>query len=271
MLLTKKFSTLAMAVALTLSVPALSGCESTTSNSQTTGRSQLMLVSSEKVMQDAEKAYDQVLAEAKAQNALNTNAAMTKRVKNIANKLIAQAPRFRADCKDWNWEVNVINSKEINAWCMAGGKIAVYSALITETNPTDAELATVIGHEMAHALREHTREQQSTEAMKNAALNIASLFGASDTAVSLGNTAANVAISLPFSRSHENEADALGLELMYYAGYDTDAAVSFWTKMTKATGGGNEGLMVLLSTHPADSDRIANLKALSQRLKAQPR
>ena len=135
MIVAKKVSTLAMAVALTLSVPALSGCESTTSNSQTTNRSQLMLVSSTEVMQQAEKAYDQVLAEAKAQNALNTNAAMTKRVKNIANKLIAQAPRFRADSKDWDWEVNVINSKEINAWCMAGGKIAVYSALITETNP----------------------------------------------------------------------------------------------------------------------------------------
>lgn len=262
-----KLSTLALAVSLAVGAPMLSGCESTTSNSSTTNRSQVMLVSQQQVMQEAEQAYDQVLAEAKAANALNTNAAMTKRVKTIANKLIAKAPAFRADCKDWDWEVNVINSDQVNAWCMAGGKIAVYSAIITELDLTDGELATVLGHEIAHALREHTREQQSTEMVKEGAFQIASLFGVSDTAVNLGKAASNVAFTLPFSRSHENEADALGLELMYNAGYNPDEAVNLWTKMA-SLGSGNEGIAALLSTHPSDSDRIANLKKLSEQLKS---
>lgn len=269
MIVSKYATAIAMALALTATTPALTGCESTTSNSQTTNRSQIMLVSSEKVMQEAEQAYDEVIAQAKAQNALNTDAAMTKRVRTISNKLIAEAPRFRADCKNWDWEVNVLNVDEVNAWCMAGGKIAVYSALINQVKPTDAELATVIGHEIAHALREHVREQQSTEAAKQAALNIASIFGVSNTTLQLGSAAANLAVSLPFSRSHETEADELGLELMYDAGYDPEAAVSLWTKMAKLSGGGNKGIAALLSTHPSDDKRIANLSALSKKLKAQ--
>ena len=265
-----KHSALAVVVSLALATPVLSGCESTTSNSQTTNRSQLMLVSSEEIMAESAQAYDQVIAQAKAQNALNTNAAQTKRVKTIANKLIAKAPLFRADCANWDWEVNVINSDEVNAWCMAGGKIAVYSALLTQLNLSDDELATVLGHEIAHALREHVREQQSTEALKQGAFQIASLFGVDNTTLQVGQIAANLGLTLPFSRSHETEADELGLELMYDAGYDPDAGVSLWTKMMQL-GSGNEGLAALLSTHPADSSRIENLQALAQKLKEQPR
>ena len=163
-----KQSLMALAVAgvMALSAPTMVGCVSnTTSNSSTTDRSQLMLVSEQEVMTQSAQAYDEVIAQAKAQGVLNTNKALTARVQKIGDRLIAKAPTFRADCAQWDWEVNVITSQELNAWCMAGGKIAVYTALVEQLNLTDDELATVMGHEIAHALREHVREQMSTQAL----------------------------------------------------------------------------------------------------------
>lgn len=267
----KLVSSVALAVSLAITAPMLTGCESTTSNSSTTNRSQLMLTSSEQVMAEAKTAYAQVIAEAKAQGKLNTDPKLTARIKNIGNKLIKKAPLFRADCKNWDWEINVIESDELNAWCMAGGKIAVYSGLVTTLNLTDDEIATVMGHEIAHALREHVREQQSTQMIQNGVISVASsLFGLDDTTVKLGQAAANLGLTLPFSRAHESEADALGLELMYDAGFNPSNASNLWRKMM-AQGNANDGLMVLLSTHPGNTDRMQQLDTLAKQLKEQPR
>lgn len=258
---------LAMAVAVTAAAPVLSGCESTTSNSATTNRSQIMLVSEQQVMSESAKAYEQVIAEAKSQGTLNQNKALTQRVQKIADKLIAKAPEFRADCKNWDWEVNVITSDEVNAWCMAGGKIAVYTAIVEKLNLNDDEIATVMGHEIAHALREHTREQMSAEMAKQGAFTVAELFGVKSSTISISKAVANVGLSLPFSRSHETEADELGLELMYKAGFDPQKGIRLWEKMM-SLGSGNTGLAALLSTHPADDDRLENLTRLAGELKA---
>ena len=261
-------ASLALAGVVAVASTALVGCVSnTTSNSSTTNRSQLMLVSEQEVMTQSAQAYDEVIAQARAQGVLNTNKALTARVQKIGDRLIAKAPTFRADSAKWDWEVNVITSKELNAWCMAGGKIAVYTALVEQLQLNDDEIATVMGHEIAHALREHVREQMSTQALKQGALNIASLFGVSNTTLNIANTLAEVGVSLPFSRSHETEADELGLELMYRAGYDPQKGIKIWEKMM-SLGSGNTGLAVLLSTHPADDERLANLTELAAQLKA---
>lgn len=264
----KSLLSLAVAGLIAVSSPALVGCVSnTTSNSSTTNRAQLMLVSEQEVMTQSAQAYDEVIAQAKAQGLLNTDKSLTARVQKIGQRLIAKAPTFRADCAQWDWEVNVITSDELNAWCMAGGKIAVYTALVQKLNLTDDEIATVMGHEIAHALREHVREQMSTESLKQGALGIASLFGVSNTTLNIANTLAEVGVSLPFSRSHETEADELGLELMYKAGYDPQKGIKIWEKMM-SMGSSNSGLAALLSTHPADDERLANLTELAAQLKA---
>lgn len=269
--LVSKVTSIALAVSLALSTPMLTGCESTTTNSTTTNRSQLMLTSSEQVMSEAATAYAQVIAEAKAAGKLNTNKQLTNRVKNIGNKLIQKAPLFRADCANWDWEVNVIDSDELNAWCMAGGKIAVYSGLVETLNLTDDEIATVMGHEIAHALREHIREQQSTQMIQDGVLSVASsLFGLDNTTQQIGQIAANVGLTLPFSRAHETEADALGLELMYDAGFNPSNASNLWKKMM-AQGNANDGIMVLLSTHPGNTDRMQKLDELAKQLKERGR
>lgn len=261
----KSLLALALTSALCLSV---GGCLSnTTSNSSTTNRSQLMLVSEQEVVTQSAQAYDEVIAQAKEQGKLNSNKSLTNRVKNIGQRLIAKAPAFRADCAQWDWEINVITSDELNAWCMAGGKIAVYTGLVQKLNLNDDEIATVMGHEIAHALREHVREQMSTQALKQGALSVASLFGVSDSTLSVANTLAEVGVTLPFSRSHETEADELGLELMYRAGFDPAKGIKIWEKMM-AQGSGNTGLAVLLSTHPADDARLENLTKLASELKA---
>ena len=262
---------LAMAVGLAVTAPAVNGCVSvgsTTSNSSTTDRTQIMLVSEAEVNQAAVKNYNDVLTKAKLYKNLNTDAKSTKRVKAIGQKLIAKAPQFRPESKNWNWEINVIDSEEVNAWCMPGGKIAVFTGLINTIKPTDDELAVVIGHEIAHALREHSREQMSAEYAKQTALNVASFLGVDQQKLAIGDALSNIGFSLPFSRSHETEADELGLELVYAAGYNTDAAATLWTKMNALSGSSN-ALANLLSTHPSGEDRIENLTALSNRLKAE--
>lgn len=268
MFIKRSLSKIALAVALVVSTPIMTSCVSSTTNSSTTDRSQMMLVSEAEVNAQAKQSYDQVISEAKSKKLLNKDAKVTKRVKTIANNLIAKAPQFRADCKDWPWEVNVITSEEVNAWCMPGGRIAGYTGLINTLKPNDDELAMVIGHEISHALREHSREQMSTEMLRTNALSLASLFGVSDTAIAIGDKVSTVGFSLPFSRSHETEADVLGVELMMAAGYDPEKGVTLWNKML-ALKGKTSLIDNLLSTHPADEDRIANINEVTAKLKAE--
>src|SRR4030095_7745732 len=185
--------------------------------------------------------------------------ALTSRVRNVAQRLIPHTGVFRADAPNWPWEVHTLTTKELNAYCMPGGKIMVYSGLVEQLNLSDAEMAAVIGHEMAHALREHSRERISRAYAQQLALaGVAVVTGAGEGALNLANTVASVTFQLPHSREQESEADIMGLELMARAGYDPNAAVNVWKKMIAAE---KSNPPEFLSTHPAPGNRIAELQS----------
>jgi len=153
----------------------------------------------------------------------------------------------------------VIDSPAINAFCMAGGKIMVFRGIIERLQLTDDELAAVIGHEIAHALLQHGRARMSEAVLKNVGVNLAALyFGLGDLGTTALAQAAQVAISLPYSRGHENDADLVGIELAARAGYDPRAAVALWRKMASASGGQPPQF---LSTHPGHANRIREIEA----------
>lgn len=252
-----RMRTLLIVVVATLA----SGCQSV----QTTqpgaigvDRKQMMLVSEQEVDQGARVAYAQELDKARAKGVLNTDKKAYQRVQAIAQRLIPPTRTFRPDAPQWQWEVNVETSEQVNAYCMPGGKIMVYTGLINQLKATDAELAAVIGHEIAHALREHSRERISRAYAEQLALaGIAVATGASQGTMELASQVSAITFTLPHSREQEAEADRIGLELMARAGYDPNAAVSLWQKMSKLGGGGPE----FLSTHPASESRIRDLEA----------
>ena len=220
------------------------GCSSTTEGGAVHAeRKQLLLVSSAELEQAASQGYAQLQAEASKKGALNTDAALTQRVRAIAHRIEPLTGVFRKDAPAWKWEVNVISSDELNAFCMPGGKIAFYSGLIKQLNLTDDEIAIVMGHEISHALREHSREQVS-EAV------------AAQTAIGIGAAL----LATKFSRTHEAEADRIGLELSARAGYDPQAGVSLWQKMMRANSGSRPP--AFLSTHPAENTRIEQIQSL---------
>lgn len=255
-------------LSFSLSAALVAGCqtvETTKPGVVGVDRQQRMAVSSEEVNASAEKSYAQMMAEAKKKNALDRDPAQVERVKRIVGRLIPQTTAFRPDAgAKWPWEVHVITLDEVNAWCMPHGKIAVYTGLLQKLQPTDDELAAVLGHEMGHALREHTREQISQQMGTQTLLGIAgALFGLGETAQSLGNAVANVTIGLPKSRTDETEADRIGVELAARAGYDPHAAIALWQKMEKL--GGSQPPQ-FLSTHPSNASRIADLKQYADKV-----
>ncbi|WP_418514872.1 M48 family metallopeptidase [Delftia sp. PS-11] len=205
--------------------------------------------------------YQQLLAKARAQGALAGDGhPQLQRLRAIAQRLIPYALPWNTRARSWRWEVNLIGSKEINAFCMPGGKIAFYTGILDQLQLTDDEIAMVMGHEMAHALREHSREQLAKNQATSIGISLgAQLLGLGD----LGNTVARMGgqlLSLKFSRSDESDADLVGLELAARAGYNPQASVSLWRKMGQATGGGAGGGLAFLSTHPAGPDRIRELE-----------
>ncbi len=222
------------------------------------GRTQYMsgLVSPQQVEEAAAQTYTQTLADAKAKGTLNTNKVALQRVTVISQRLIAQVPHFRADAASWKWQVNVIDSEEVNAWCMPGGRIAVYTGMLDIVKASDDELAAVIGHEIAHALREHTREQMAQQMAANVGLSVLAAATGSTAAADLGGTLSQVMFTLPKSRQAESEADAIGVELAARAGYDPRAAITLWQKMAAM---GNSASLEILSTHPSPATRIADL------------
>jgi len=227
-------------------------------------REQSMLVSSQQINQGAAQAYQQVLAEAKKKSELNRDPAQVARVRGVADRLIRQTGTFRPDAPGWAWEVNVISSKELNAWCMPGGKIAFYTGLIDKLKLSDPEIAAVMGHEIAHALREHGRERASQAMAQGIALSvIGAIAGVSPSGMDLTQVVLNVTLNLPNSRAHETEADRIGVELAARAGYDPYAAVHVWEKMAKLANGAPPEI---LSTHPAPATRIADLKVYAARV-----
>ena len=250
------------AISFGLSVAALSGCATTTTGGAVgANRSQLMLVSSQQLDQMAAQAYTKLQADATKKGALNTDPAMTQRVRAIANRIKPQTGVFRSDAPGWKWEVNVINSNELNAFCMPGGKIMFYSGLINQLHLTDDEIAIVMGHEISHALREHSREQVSQAIAAQTAIGVgAALLGLGQASADLADAGYEALIATKFSRTDEREADRIGLELTARSGYDPRAGITLWQKMIKASQGGRSP--EFLSTHPAESNRIQEIESL---------
>jgi predicted Zn-dependent protease len=252
---------------LTLSL--LAGCASvhtTQGGAVGVDRTQYMssLVSSQDLQKEADQQYADILAQARAKHLLDVDPAQVARVRTVAQRLIAQVGVFRPDAKSWNWEVHVLSTKEVNAWCMPGGKIAVYTGLLTQIKPTDAELAAVLGHEISHALREHARERVSQQMVTNVGLTVLSAVTGSSVASDLGGKLSDVMFTLPNSRTHEAEADRMGVELAARAGYDPAAAISLWRKMAAASQGSEPP--EILSTHPSAESRIADLQVAVQQV-----
>ncbi|MCB1890498.1 MAG: M48 family metallopeptidase [Rhodocyclaceae bacterium] len=246
---------------------ALSACQSvqtTKGGAVGVDRSQSMLVSSQEIEQASAQQYQQVLAAAKEKNVLNRDAKQLARVRTVADRLIPQTTVFRPDAGQWQWEVNVLESEQLNAWCMAGGKIAFYSGLIDQLELTDAEIAAIMGHEIAHALREHARERVSRSMATGMVVGgVSAILGVGQVGSDLMGQLAKVTFELPNSRLHETEADRIGVELAARGGYDPYAAVGLWKKMAAASKGSPPQF---LSTHPSHETRQKDLARYAERV-----
>jgi predicted Zn-dependent protease len=255
---------LRLVICATLFVCALSlaGCETSTAPGVVgADRRQLLLVSSEEMNQMAEQAYSELKTEAEGERKLNQDRRMLERVQEIGRRLRPQTEVFRADAPNWNWEVNVINEDQLNAFCMPGGKIMFYSGLIEQLDLSDDEIAIVMGHEVAHALREHSREQYSQAMAAQTAIGVgAAIFGVGQAGANAAGAGYQALIASKFSRTDESEADRIGLELSARAGYDPRAGVTLWQKMINANQGGRPP--ELLSSHPAEANRVREIEAL---------
>lgn len=233
-----------------------------------TGRSQLMLISPEHAISASSEAYTQTLLPLQKEGKIDNDTRASQRVREITGKIITQAIILFPQSRDWEWSVKVIDDPEtVNAWCMAGGKMAVYTGLLEKVQPTDDELAQVMGHEISHALANHTAERMSMAlATQIGMLGVAIAVSDSDhagLALTGSALAAALAINLPNSRSSESEADLMGIELAARAGYNPHAAATLWQKMEKAGGGGPPQF---LSTHPSPANRQETLQQLAAQM-----
>ncbi len=239
----------------------LSGCLLAACATSPTGRHQLMLVSEAQAINASKAAYAQTLKPLQAEGKVDNDPALKKRVTRITEKLVAQAVKMRPDTAKWDWSIKVIDEPEVvNAWAMAGGKMAIYTGLIKQLAATDDEIAQVMGHEIAHALANHQAEQMSLALATT--VGVAAAGAVSDKpglAMAGASAAAALAIKLPNSRAAESEADRIGIELAAKAGYDPRAAVTLWTKMAKL---GGARPPAFLSTHPSPDNRRQTLQAL---------
>ena len=262
-----KSRTLVLALAGTAAAAAIGGCASvqtTQAGAVGVDRSQAMLVSSAEVNKAATQQYAKTITAAQQKGLLDRDPATVQRVRTIANRLIVQTGAFRKDAPGWKWEVHVITSDQLNAWCMPGGKMAVYTGLIQKLKLSDDEIAANMGHEMAHALREHGRERVSQQMAAALAVGVASAaLGLGQGGAQLADMVAQVTFTLPNSRLHEQEADRIGVELAARAGYDPRAAVSVWQKMAQAGGGSPPQF---LSTHPSPENRIKDLEVYAAKV-----
>ncbi|MES2012134.1 MAG: M48 family metallopeptidase [Pseudomonadota bacterium] len=255
------------ALLLTAIILHISGCATTTQDSVSgVKRTQLLLLPSSQIVSMSSASYLQTLKESEQKKTLNTNTTQLERVRGISNRLIAQVSVFRPDASQWKWEVNVDKNDQVNAYCMPGGKIMVFTGLIDKLNATDDELGAVIGHEIAHALREHGRERMSSALVQQIGLAGVAAYLSTSKNTTMANAGMQAAamgttlfFALPNSREQEREADKIGLELSARAGFNPEAAITLWQKMS-AQGGSKPP--EFLSTHPSNESRITELRAL---------
>src|SRR5215831_1001249 len=230
-----------------------------------TGRHQLSLVSEKTAIEASKESYVTQMTELKSQGKLVTDPKVIQRVDRITGRLVAQAVMKRPDSAKWDWSVEVIDDPmTVNAWCMAGGRMAVYTGLLQKVDPTDDELAQVMGHEISHALANHTAERMSVAMATKAGVALVGIL--SDNAVAAMSTtalAASLAVQLPNSRAAESEADQIGIELAAKAGYNPHAAITLWQKMGKESG---DGPPQFLSTHPSPGNREQKLADLAPKM-----
>jgi len=230
-----------------------------------TGRHQLMLVSEESSIVSSKEAYLSTVRELDKAGKLEEDRAINARVKTITGRLITEAISMRSDTADWEWSVVVIDDpKMINAWCMAGGRMAIYTGLLEKLEPTDDELAQVMGHEISHALAKHTAEKMSIQIATSVGVAIVGI-ASDNTGVALTGAAlaAMLAVNLPNSRAAESEADQMGIELAARAGYHPAAAATLWQKMGAAS---KSGMPQFMNTHPDPENRQKRLTKLEPQM-----
>jgi predicted Zn-dependent protease len=246
---------------LIITLPIIQSC----STVPVTGRKQLNIIPSSEMLSMSFSQYDQFLKE----NKLSNNAQQTAMIKKVGSKISSAVEQYFAqnnmadELNGYQWEFNLVENEQVNAWAMPGGKVVFYTGILPITK-TEAGVAVVMGHEVAHAVAEHGGERMSQgliQQLGGMALSKA-LEQESETTQGLWMTAFGVgsqlAVMLPFSRLHESEADHLGLIFMAMAGYNPNEAVSFWQRMADAKGG--QAPPEWLSTHPSDETRINDLK-----------
>lgn len=250
----EKYITIALFIGISIT---LQGCANTTSAGATgIERSQLMLIPTKTLHDQSAQSFSEMNAAAQKKNLLNTDAKLTDRINKIAFSLIGYVGIFREDAYNWEWEISVYDNDQINAFCAPGGKIGIFTGLIKKLKLNDHEIAAVIGHEIAHALREHSREKISQQMVSTLATTaVGAAIGISPQLLESGSS---LLVHLPNSRAMEIEADIIGLELMARAGYDPRQAASLWKKMAAYSGDTKSN--VLLSTHPDAKARILQIE-----------
>ena len=225
------------------------------------GRNSLFssLVPAETVEQSAAQQYAEMLQQAAAQDALGgKNHPQVRRLRAMAQRIIPHAMGWNPRARNWRWEVNLIGSRQVNAFCMPGGKIAFYSGILDQLQLTDDEVATVMGHEIAHALREHARARMAKNAATDIGANLLSnVLGLGQLGQTVTSYGAQL-LTLQFNRKDESDADLVGMELAARAGFDPRAGVTLWQKMAAASRGAPPQW---LSTHPSGNTRIADIQA----------
>jgi predicted Zn-dependent protease len=230
-----------------------------------TGRSQFLIVSEDQAIASSKVAYLETLKPYEAEGKLDSNPELNKRVRRITGRLIAQAIRLRPETEGWAWSMKIIDDPEtVNAWAMAGGKMALYTGLVQQLKPSDDELAQVLAHEISHALAKHTAEKMSVAMASQVGVAAVGAASKNDALILTGAAlAAKLAIELPNSRTAESEADRIGIELAAKAGYDPRAAATLWQKMGALPGGRPPQF---LSTHPSPENRQKTLEKLAREM-----
>ena len=231
-------------------------------------KSRLLLLPASTVERSAAQQYSELMRAAAQKDALNNDRREVERLRNIARALIPQSTRFNKDAQRWRWEVNLIRSGNVNAFCMPGGKIAFFTGILDSLRLTDDEVAAIMGHEIAHALLEHGRARMSEQVLKSVGISVAAaLLNLGQLSTELLARAADLAVTLPYARKQESDADLVGIELAARAGFDPRAAVNVWQKMQRvatqgAPGQGARGQPPqFLSTHPSHENRIKEIDA----------